>query len=119
MAMSDKENIPQQQDLKDYYRTVFTLKNGKQVEIQHEETFRAATELKNENGVVVVAMNGFITTPLIVAKSVEVMLNEIAAIETTFEPHVTWRGTELDTAGACNHPPEALCALCSTKPISD
>ncbi|KKL82452.1 hypothetical protein LCGC14_1984600 [marine sediment metagenome] len=74
------------QELTHYYKTIFTLKNGKQIEICHKETFQKASELKSENGICVVQMSGFITTPLFVEKSIEIQLSEVAAVESIKDP---------------------------------
>ena len=91
----------QEQDIKEYYKTIFTLKTGKQIEILTQVPYQEV--LKMDELQIRVSINigdGFIATPLLVSKSIEVVKKEIAAIESTLEPHViTWKNTELDTDG--------------------
>jgi len=83
----------QEQDLKEYYRIIFTLKNGRQIEILTKEAF-VESEVDYENNIII---EGFVATPMIIEKTISVCRIEIAAIEITKEPHITWKNTELDS----------------------
>ena len=83
----------QEQDLKEYYRIIFTLKNGRQIEILTKEAF-VESEVDYENNIII---EGFVATPMIIEKTISVCRIEIAAIEITKEPYITWKNTELDS----------------------
>jgi len=89
----------QEQDLKEYYRNIFTLKSGKQIEILTRAPYEEVAIFITGSKVGKIKIDfdkGFIATPLIVEKSIEIELEDIAAIEITKEPHITWKNTELD-----------------------
>ncbi len=91
--------MPQEQDLKEYYRTIFTLKKGTRIEVLHELDYKQVAEFTVEDGVNnIIRIKGFIATPMIIDKTVKVTAKEIAAIETTLEPHITYLNTELHVA---------------------
>ena len=107
----------QEQDLKEYYRTIFTLKTGHQIEILTEVPYKEVLKT-DELGIKysISIDDGFIATPLLIPKSIEVVKKEIAAIESTLEPHLTWRNTELDIRSIkCNHPADATCPECQSR----
>jgi hypothetical protein len=85
----------QEQDLKEFYRNVFTLKNGEKIEVLTKNNI---DDVKSffVNGVMMYVIHGFITTPMIIEKTVKIVAKDISAIETTLEPHITWKGTELE-----------------------
>ena len=86
----------QEQDLKEYYHTVYILKSGKQVEILCVDFPQCEVKIRRVDKEGLITIKGFIATPMIIEKTVTIKFNEIAAIETTKEPHITWKGTELD-----------------------
>lgn len=107
----------QEQDLKEFFRTIFTLRNGIQIEILTKKFYMEEAEIvKGEKSTIsseFIVIEGFITTPMVVEKKIKVDCEEIIATEVTKEPHITWRNTELDVrTQSCNHPPGMSCELC-------
>lgn len=114
----------QEQNLKEYYRTVFTLKNGKQIEICTKEFYENIKSIINEQ---MLKIKGFIAAPLIVEKIIKIDMLEIAAVESTFVPHITWKNIESDVSGRPEsttlqdlnkevdlgkHPEDCMCGSC-------
>lgn len=100
-------------DMQNYYSTVFTLKNGVQIKIFHKKPYNeiAKVEFTDTKRLVI---EGFISTPLVIKKSVKIRCDEIAAVETTNELHlfnVHWEGTELDTRSS--HQKDCDCPVCN------
>lgn len=107
----------QEQDLKEYYRTIFTLKTGQQIEILTAVPYKEVLKTDEFEIKSSISMDdGFIARPLLIAKSVEFVVKEVVMIESTLEPHLTWRNTELDIRSIkCNHPADATCGECQSK----
>ena len=107
----------QEQDLKEYYRTIFTLKTGQQIEILTEVPYREVLK-EDELGIKCsISMDdGFIARPLLIAKSIEFAKKEVIMIESTLEPHVPWRNTELDIRiiKCDHHPVDMICPKCQS-----
>lgn len=82
----------QEQDLKNYYRNVFTLRSGKTIEILTIDELRYDQNKYHDSW----HIKGFITTPMIIDKTVDIETKEIACLESTYESHITWESTELD-----------------------
>ena len=109
MAMQEIE-----QNISEYYGTIFTLKNGKEIKILTHVPYQEVLTLDElEIRVMISIDDGFIATPLLVPKSIEIVKKEIAAIESVLEKHLTWKNTELDIRSIkCNHPVDATCPEC-------
>jgi len=99
IGLNMKGEAMQEQDLKEYWRTIITLKNGRQIEILTEK------KLHFVHGLYLWRIKGFIVTPMLLEKEVEIVQDNITAIESTLEPHPTWRNTELDPHN-CDHSKE-------------
>lgn len=87
----------QEQNLINFYRYIFTLKSGQQIQILTEveiDFTKFATDTIQDAGRIFI--DGFITTPMIIEKTINIRSSEVASIEQTKEPHLTWQNTELD-----------------------
>lgn len=79
----------QEQDIKEYYRTIFTLKTGKEIEILTQVPYYEVLKIDElQINVSINIDNGFIATPLLIPKLIKIVKKEIVAIESTLEPHV-------------------------------
>lgn len=89
------------QEQKTYYKTIFTLKIGQQIEILTEVPYENVLKLDDTEMHLVISLDdGFIEVPLstpksirLAPKSIKVTKKEVAAIESTLI------GQELDTDG--------------------
>jgi len=77
-----EQDLESKQELTHYYKNIFTLKSGVQIEIltKLELSFK---HVENEGSW---KITGFILNPLIVEKEIQIKQEEIAAIESIKDP---------------------------------
>jgi len=74
------------QDLKNFKRITFTLRSGVRIEILAEKYEQTVSRTKAK---------GFIATPWLLPKEVDLCSEEIAAIETVIDPHIVFGIVEM------------------------